>query len=460
MPLLPTRWRAVWRRSVSLGWPIAVQQTFSTLMRTVDIVVTGLFSPAAVAALGLADLYMQIPLRVGLGLGTGAITLSSQDTGRAAGLSRDRAVSQALLMGAVAGLPLAIVGLFISQLLIAVLGAEAAVVRLGGQYLAIVFAAAPMRIVGIVGGRSLQGAGDTRTPMLVNGAGNLINIALTVSLGLGVWIAPPLGIVGVGVGTAVARTFEAATFVGLLASDRTVLSLVRPREPTITRQLVAVSLPNFAEGMSTSIANFPFNALLLVFGTEPVAAYHIGRRVYQQFTGPLYRTFGTIANIVVGQTLGASDAADAREAARAILGLGLLTLTGAGVFLVLGAGWLVPVFTGDPRTLGYAIDFTRVFGVSMVFLGVFFPLAGALRGAGDTRTPFYARFVGAFGVMLGGSYVLAFTLGFGLLGVYAALVLTHVTWAVIAGAGFLRGDWADTAATMMAERAAVEEGRP
>lgn len=47
-------------------------------MRTVDIVIAGLISPAAVAAIGLADLYAQIPLRTELGLGTGAIALSSQ----------------------------------------------------------------------------------------------------------------------------------------------------------------------------------------------------------------------------------------------------------------------------------------------------------------------------------------------------------------------------------------------
>ncbi|MFC6737295.1 MATE family efflux transporter, partial [Halolamina salina] len=48
-----SRLLSVWRRAASLGWPVAVQQTFNTLMRTVDLVVTGLFSPAAVAAVGL-----------------------------------------------------------------------------------------------------------------------------------------------------------------------------------------------------------------------------------------------------------------------------------------------------------------------------------------------------------------------------------------------------------------------
>ncbi|WP_255170822.1 MATE family efflux transporter [Natrononativus amylolyticus] len=449
----------IWRRTVSLGWPIAVQQTLNTLMRTVDIVVTGLFSPAAVAAVGLADLYAQIPLRVGLGLGTGAIALSSQDTGRGAERTRDAAITQALAIGFCCGIPFVLLGLLAGPLLIAALGAESEVVRLGGLYLTLVFAAAPMRIVGIVGARSLQGTGDTRTPMVVNGGANALNIVLTVVLGLGIWIAPGLGIVGVGIATAVSRTFEAVAIVGAIAHERTRPSLVPSTDATIARQLVAVSVPNFAEGMSTSVANFPFNALLLLFGTEVNAAYHIGRRIYQQLTGPLYRSFGTASSIIVGQTLGEGDPDGARFAGHAILALGVITLGFCGVVLFVAADPLARIFTQDPTTIGYAAEFTRVFGVSMLFFGIFFPLAGALRGAGDTRTPFYARFVGAFAVMLGVSYVAGIVLGYGLPGVYAGIVLSYVCWAVVVGVGFRWGGWAETAANMMEERADAERQR-
>jgi putative MATE family efflux protein len=457
MAVFPERAVSVWRRMVALGWPIAVQQTFTTLMRTVDIVVTGLISPAAIAAIGLADLYAQIPLRVGLGLGAGAIALSSQDTGRGAASTRDRAITQALVIGALCGLPLVAVGLLSSRVLVAALGAEPEVVRLGGTYLALVFAAAPMRIVGLVGARSLQGAGDTRTPMVVNASANALNVLLTASLGLGVWVAPRLGVLGVGVATAVSRTVEAATVTGVIASGRTPLSLARPRDLTVTRQLVAVSAPTFAEGMSTSLANFPVNALLLVFGTEVNAAYHVGRRIYQQLTGPLYRSFSTVTSILVGQALGEGDPGAARYAANAVLAFSVATLGFAGVVLFAGAEHLVAVFTRDATTATYAAAFTRVFGVSMVLFGVFFPLAGALRGAGDTRTPFYARLVGAFGFMVGGSYLLGVEFGYGLPGVYAGVVLSYVCWTAIVGAGFRWGEWAETAASMMAERAQLDD---
>ena len=61
--------RSVWRRVLSLSWPVMVKQTTRTLMRAVDILVTALFSPVAVAAIGLADLYARFPLGVGLGMG-------------------------------------------------------------------------------------------------------------------------------------------------------------------------------------------------------------------------------------------------------------------------------------------------------------------------------------------------------------------------------------------------------
>ena len=453
MGLFDRRARAVWRRAASLGWPVSVQHTFTTLMRTVDIVVTGLFSPAAVAAVGLADLYAQIPLRVGLGLGAGAITLSSQDTGRGADVTRDRAITLALALGAICGLPLVAVGLLYARPLIALLGAESEVARLGGLYLALVFGVAPMRIVGLVGARALQGAGDTRTPMVLNGGVNLVNAVLTVSLGLGIWQFPRLGIVGVGLATAISRTAEAVVITAAIASEKAALSLEPTWDATVAKQVVTVSLPTFAEGMSTSLANFPFNSLLLLFGTEVNAAYHIGRRVYQQLTGPLYRSASTVSSIIVGQSLGEGEAATARADAVSLLVLSVALLTAAGGVMFAAAAPIVGVFTNDPTTAKYAVAFTRAFAVSMPFFGAFFPLAGTLRGAGDTRTPFYARLLGTFVFLVGGSYLLAIPLDYGLVGVYAGMVLSYVTWSVVVAAGFYWGDWAETAADLIEARA-------
>ncbi|WEL18152.1 Na -driven multidrug efflux pump [Halorhabdus sp. SVX81] len=447
----------LWGRAASLSWPVSVQHAFTTLMRTVDIVVAGLFAPAYVTAIGLADLYGQIPLRVGLSLGTGAIAMSSQDTGRGAKLTRNRGITQAVLIGFLIGLPMVAAGLLLSDAAIEILGAEREVVRLGGTYLALIFAAAPMRIVGLVGSRSLQGTGDTVTPMIVNGGASVLNALGTVVLALGVGPAPRLGIVGIGLATLLARIAEAGTVTAMIASRWTDLAFARPRSLTITGQLLRISAPNFAEGMSTSLANFPFNSLLLVFGTEVNAAFHIGRRIYQQVAGPVYRAINTVTSILVGQALGEGDAADARYTGFAMGVLSVVTMGVMGAGLVLGAGPIAGVFTDDAPTLGYAIEFTRVFGISMVFFGIFFPFAGGLRGAGETRIPFYARAIGSIVFMLGLSTLLSIGLGWGVTGIYVGLVANYACWAVVAVAGFVWSDWAQKASGLMAERAGVAE---
>jgi putative MATE family efflux protein len=458
-----SRLLSVWRRVLGLSWPVMAEHVVRTGMRTTDVVVTGFFSPAAVAAIGLADLYARLPLRIGLGLGGGAIALSSQDTGATAdadagdaaaraAANRDEAVTQALLVGALAGLPFVGFGLTLGEAAIAVLGAPPQVARLGGTYLAIIFATAPARHVALVGARALQGTGDTRTPMYVNVVSNGLNIVGSVGLGLGVGPLPELAVVGVGLATAAGNVFTAGALLGAIRWDLTHASFTRPRNPTIARQLLAVSAPRIAEGMVATVVEFPFNALLLTFGTSVNAAYQIGRRMYQQVTSPLSRGYNVAASVVVGQALGDADPGQARFAGLATAALGLLTVGTIGVVLAAGAERFALLFTRDPATLSYAAGFARAYGLAAPATVVFVVLSGALQGGSDTRTPFVARTTGLLAFFLGFSWVTGVALGWGVTGVYAGVVLFYAWGALVVAVGFVRGDWAARAADMMAAR--------
>ena len=435
-----------------------VEQVFRTLMRTTDIVVTAMFSPLAVAAIGLADLYARFPLRLGLGLGSAAIALSSQDTGGDALANRDEAVTQALLLGFLAGLPFVVFGFLFGEQAIAVIGflgdegEISEVAYLGGLYLTIVFATAPARHVALVGARALQGTGDTLTPMYVNIASNGLNIAISATLGLGLFGAPNMGIVGVGLGTAVGNVFTAGMFALAIATDWTEASFAWPRNFVITKQLLVISAPPVAEGLAATIIEFPFNSLLLMFGADVNAAYQVGLRVYQQVTGPLSRGINVGASIVVGQSIGQGDVEAARFNGWATGALGMLLVGSIGVVLVTQAEWIARLLTDDPATLEHAADFTRVYGLAAPITVLFTVLSGALKGASDTTTPFIARVSGMLLFFLGFSWIASVWLGLGIFGVYLGIVL-YYTWALlIVGLGFYRGSWADRATRMMADR--------
>ena len=448
------RLRRVWRRTVGLSGPVAAETVVRTAMRTTDVFVVALFSPAAVVAVGLGDLYARFPLRVGLGLGGGAIALSSQDTGADAATTRDEAITQALLIGLLAGIPIAVDGLLFGEAAIRVFGASNEVVTVGATYVAVVLATAPARHVTLIGARSLQGTGDTRTPMYINAVANLVNIAGSVTLGLGLFGAPRLEVLGVGLATAGANVLTAGLFLSAIAADRTAPSFVRPRDPVIAKQLLRVAVPRAIEGFASEAAQFPFNALLLSFpaGEAITAGFQIGRRLYQQATAPVSRGFSVAASILVGQSLGSGDTDAARYEGRAVTALGVILVGAAGLLLAALSRPAVGLFTDDPETVRFAVAFVRLYALSGVALATFGTMSGSLRGASETRIPFLARTTGMFGLFLGASWLLGSVLGFGPLGVYAGIGAAYVWMALAVLWGFERTGWAGRAATMMAER--------
>jgi len=110
-----------------------------------------------------------------------------------------------------------------------------------------------------------------------------------VGFGLGVGPFPEWRVVGVGLATAFGNVFTAVAFVAAIRWDLTHASFTRPRDLTIARQLLSVSAPRVAEGLVATAVEFPFNSLLLTFGTDVNAAYQIGRRMYQQVSSTLSR---------------------------------------------------------------------------------------------------------------------------------------------------------------------------
>lgn len=435
-----------------------VEQVLRTLMRTTDVIVAGFFSPAAVAAIGLADIYGRLPLRFGLGIGDAAIALSSQDTGSGAIANRNEAVTQALVIGILAGLPFLVFGLVFRDWAIAVLGAETDVVRIGATYLLIILASSPANHTVLVAAKAIQGTGDTRTPMVVNGIANALNIVGTVVLAFGLGPAPELSVIGIALATATADVLAALTFLTVIYSSWSDLGFVRPQQVVLAKQLLIISAPRIAEGLTELVAEFPFNAILLVFGTEVNAAYHIGRRMYQQIAAPLSRGYSTAANIIVGQALGRGERADAYYNGVAAAGLGMLTIGGMGLILFAGAEQFVLLFTRDSATIGYATEFARAYAIATALIALYVILAGTLRGGSETRPPFVAKITGTFVFLLGITYVGGIRLEYGVVAAYVGIVADYAWRNVVVAGVYYRRRWIDRGVSMMHDRGSTARG--
>lgn len=438
-----TLFRDTWRRVFGLAWPVIATGSIRTTMRTVDILVVGLFvGPAAVAAVGLGDVMGRIVLQIALGLGAGTIALVSQAYGADRQGYADAVTTQTVVIALTIGVPISAIGWAIAPAFFDILGAEQAVAEPGVLYLRIIILTASFRILSIMSGRALAGAGDTRTPMVVNVVATVVNIVLTVVLVAGIGPIASYGVLGAAVGTAVGNVLAGVAFLAIFLSGlfRVSVRLGAVTRLDISREIVRIGTPQVLDRNVYAVADIPLNAIILLFGTEVNAAFQIGRRVQQYARMPNWG-FSTASSTLVGNNLGSGDFAASRRYGWGSLSLALVvTGTFAAVLFVL-AEPVAGLFTGDPPTRSAAVDWIRVLSVATVFQSVFAVLRGGLQGAGDTKWPLYATLVGIIGFALGVSYLVGVEVGVGITGVYLGIVLDYVARSAIVIYRFEDGAW-------------------
>ncbi len=453
----------IWQEALILAWPVILNHIFTTAMRTTDMILMGYFGPAAVTAVGLGDVWERIILRIGLGLGTGSISLISQESGtdsEQAQKNKDEVLSQALFASVIIGIPFILIGWLIPEKMIGVLGAEFEVIKLGAQYLLIIFSAAPFRIISIISARALQGTGDTRTPMVVEIVGNAINIGLSVVLALGLGPFPNFGVIGVGVGTFTAKMISSIIYVAIFMFPDSKFNLQMPSKDwdlVIIAQLFKVSMPKIMQGLYQSLITFPFNSLVLLFGTEAAAAYHISRRVHQQLIAPLHRSYYTVTTILVGQKLGAGKPDESKKTTKAMIWLTIFTIGAFAVFLFFTTPWFIRIFTDDSTTISFGIKFLKALSVGAPVLTIYAVFAGMLNGAGNTKTSFYGNVFSQTIFKLGLSYLLSVPFGLATLGIMIGIVVDFAVRALWVGRYYRTEKWIYEADAMINERRAETE---
>jgi putative MATE family efflux protein len=207
------------------------------------------------------------------------------------------------------------------------------------------------------------------------------------------------------------------------------------------RQLMHIGYPAAVEQVVFQAGFFIFLMLIGNFyGTEAFAAYNIGANLLMVcFTVGF--GFSIAGSTLVGQHLGAGDHAGATASGWRALRLAIVSMGGLGVLVIYYAYDLAYFFIGDePLTVRYTVQMTRILGAMMPLLAVEFALGGALRGAGDTRFPLVATFLGLIGMRCGLAAIATY-LGAPVVWVYAALIGDYVLKGIMLLWRFHSGRW-------------------
>jgi len=430
----------------NLAWPIMVSNLLQTLTTTVDVIMVGSLgaeAPAAVAAVGFGGQFIFLFFSVMISVSAGTIALVARAMGARDLAQANHILKQSLVLGAILSLPLTLVGLLFAEPILAGFGAAPDVVDLGGAYIRIISLVVFFQFIGFLGSAALRGVGDTVTPLWIGVLVNVVNFAINVNLIFGNAFVPRLGVPGAAIGTSISYIVGALVLVGIFLRGKHKLMLnlrgTWVHMDTVKR-IFRIGWPAALEQILLQLAFLIWVGMVVVFGTEVLAAHQIGLRI-QSFAFMPGFGFAIAATALVGQNLGARapEAAEKSGWEAAKLSVAVMSLTALGIFLL--AEPIARAFIGDPSVVAFSVTFIRIHAVSIPAVGVFFAIDGALRGAGDTRFPLLTSLSGIYIVRIPLSIVFGFILGLGIVGVWIPLVIEYWYRAAVISNHFRRGKW-------------------
>ena len=294
------------RKLAALLIPLAVDQLLNSFMGTVDTLVVSNLGSAAISAVSLVDSINILIVQAFFALATGGTVVCSHYLGcRREGHAKEAArqlVFITFMMSLVIGV-LCIV--FNGQILSMIFGeVEDAVMENAKQYFFFSAISYPFIALYDDGSSILRAQENSRLPMLISVASNLVNLVLNL---LFVW-GLGFGVAGSACATLLARIFAMTVVMYKLRNPRLTVSLtryhsIRPDWGEI-RRILRIGIPSGVENSMFQFGKLAIQSTVSLMGTAAIAAQGIAS-IVENLNGILGIGVGIGLMTVVGETLGA-----------------------------------------------------------------------------------------------------------------------------------------------------------
>lgn len=431
------------RDHLALAVPLCVGHLGTQLMAVVDSAFLGHYSGVALAGSGVGGALILFFSVIGMGLVMGLDTLLPQALGageheRAHGFFR-----AGLRLALIIGVPLTGV-VAVSPLLLDLFGVHSEVAAEGTLY---VYGRLPSIVPYLIfaAQRSyLQALGVTRPLVVAMVVSNLLNVVLDALLVFGDGALEAVGLPGVGlpalgtIGAALATSVVTVVGVGIAGAALRQLALTGPAPRKSDVRLVARIGAPVGGHLVAEVGIFALTGLLAGRLGERAAAAHQVALILASFSFASALGMAAATSVRVGRAVGAGDAHAARQNGRLGIALGAIIMGAAGVVFVSAPAFLARLLSDQPEVVAAAVPLLRIAALFQLSDAVQAIAAGALRGAGDTRSTFVGNVLGHYGLGIWVSVYLAFSRDLGAVGLWWGLSVGLTAVAIGLYARFIR----------------------
>lgn len=406
--------RLVWQLSL----PAILTQITTIAMQYIDSAMVGALGADASAAIGLvasstwlfggvttavsAGFSVQVAHRIGAGEDTEARTVVRHG------------LAAALTLAAL----LALLGLGICRQLPYWLGGGAEICADASAYFLTYSLMLPFSQLNSLTAGFLQCAGDMVTPSVLNA------VMCGLDMVCNALLIPHFGVLGAGMGTALACALVSLAMGWCCCVRNAQLRLRRGEahafRPEILKKAFRIGAPVAVQEIAMNGAMVASTMILAPLGAAAIAANSFAVTAESLCYMPGYGV-GSAATTLVGRSVGAGDAVQARRYGNICTALGGALMGCTGLLMMIFCPFVFRLLTPVAEVRTLAAQALRIGLLAEPLFGVSIAAAGALRGAGDTLVPSLLNLGSIWIVRLGLSLLLVGKLG--LRGMWIAMAI-------------------------------------
>lgn len=382
--------KAFYSDALMIVLPVVLQAIINQGVNMMDTIMVGKLGEAAISASSLANQFYNIYTFLCMGLSAAGLVLAAQYWGAGDKVTVRKVFDILIQIIFAASTLFAILSLALPRQIISLYTNDQEVIAAGAGYLRITALVYLPHGIALVISNIMRSVGNARIGLYVSLASFFVNIGCNYVFIFGKLGFPAMGVSGAALGTLCSRAVEfgVCTFF-VLVIDRKLCyrptRLLRQPEKPLLREFIRLGLPAIISDTILAFASSAIGMILGHMGREFVSAYSIVSVVDRMCTLATSGV-GSAAGIMVGQSVGAGEAAEAKRRGFSFLMLtAVLGVIGAILVVIVG-DWSISLYDITPDTI--AITRTMMIASALVvpFQNISSTLGkGVLRGGGDTQ---------------------------------------------------------------------------
>ena len=412
-----------------------------TLIMALDMKMVSSLGPSAISSVGVgtAGMYALIPALIAVATGTTA--LLSRAYGADNKLDGKKAFAQSFFIAVPLGIILTIIFLIFSEQIINLVG-NAKDMNLSDAilYQNMTVIGFPFLGVSIATFYAFRAMGENKIPMI----GNTLALVLKIILNFLLVYLFKWGIFGAALSTTLTRLFSAIFSIYLVFwSKKNWISLELKDlkfDYFTSKRILKVGIPAAVEQLGLRIGMLIFEMMVISLGNLSYAAHKIALTA-ESISFNLGFAFSFAASALVGQELGKGSSQKALKDGYICTIIAMIVMSTFGLLFFIIPQFLVSLFTKDKDVIELATMALKIVSICQPFSGASMVLAGALRGAGDTKSVLLITYLGIFLVRIPITYLFLDVLNFGLAGAWIVMTIDLVIRSSLAFYIFRRGKW-------------------